>query len=93
MQRIVGSRSQPDEAMNARVDAITGSANADGMRDALGRRRGVAARTRARAARPSGRPTHPRRARGARRVRLASDTNAPSPNKSNVARHAYTIGG
>jgi hypothetical protein len=79
--------------MNARVDAITGSANADRMRDALGRRRGVAARTRARAERLPGLPMHPRRARGARRVRLASDTNAPSPTKSNVARHAYTIGG
>ena len=65
---------------------ITGSANADRMHEALRRRRGVAARTRARAERLPGLPMHPRRARGARGVRLASDMNAPSPNESNVAR-------
>jgi len=69
-----------------RRDLITSSANADRMHEALRRRRSVATPTRTRPERPSGLPTRPRRARGARRVRLASDRNAPSPNESNVAR-------
>ena len=61
-----------------RRDLITGSANADRMHEALRSRRTVPARTRGRAERPSGPPTHTRRARGARsQARLGHERAEP----------------